>query len=100
MIHMTLCFDEGTGNQVMTGGFLTDKEASSGWMFKLSEWAHFSTFDIGLRSGSSASHILVYDRRKKRLVEEIIDRKIVLSMRAIYQSKFGLGLMDNGMLLT
>ncbi|KAH0733689.1 hypothetical protein KY289_004877 [Solanum tuberosum] len=96
MIHMTLCFDEGTGNQVMTGGFLTDKEASSGWMFKLSEWAHFSTFDIGLRSGSSASHILVYDRRKKRLVEEIIDRKIVLSMRAIYQSKFGLGLMDNG----
>ncbi|KAM3377589.1 phosphatidylserine decarboxylase proenzyme 2 [Capsicum galapagoense] len=96
MIHMTLCFDEGTGNQVMTGGFLTDKEASSGWMFKLSEWAHFSTFDIGLRSGSSASHILVYDRQKKRLVEEIIDRKIVLSMRAIYQSKFGLGLMDNG----
>ncbi|KAK4339990.1 hypothetical protein RND71_041452 [Anisodus tanguticus] len=96
MIHMTLCFDEGTGNQVMTGGFLTDKEASSGWMFKLSEWAHFSTFDIGLRSGSSASHILVYDRRKERLVEEIIDRKIVLSMRAIYQSKFGLGLMDNG----
>lgn len=96
MIHMTLCFDQGTGNQVMTGGFLTDKEASSGWMFKLSEWAHFSTFDIGLRSGSSASHILVYDRRKKRLVEEIIDGKIVLSMRAIYQSKFGLGLMDNG----
>ncbi|XP_019232956.1 PREDICTED: phosphatidylserine decarboxylase proenzyme 2-like isoform X3 [Nicotiana attenuata] len=96
MIHMTLCFDEGTGHQVMTGGFLTEKEASSGWMFKLSEWAHFSTYDIGLRSGSSASHILVYDRRKKRLVEEIIDRKIVLSMRAIYQSKFGLGLMDNG----
>lgn len=29
------------------------------WMFKLSEWAHFSTYDIGLRSGSSASHILV-----------------------------------------
>lgn len=30
MIHLTLCFDEGTGNQVMTGGFLTDKQASSG----------------------------------------------------------------------
>lgn len=39
----------------------------------------------------------MYDRRKKRLVEEIIDRKIVLAMRAIYQSKFGLGLMDSGM---
>lgn len=96
MIHLTLCFDEGTGNQVMTGGFLTDKQAANGWMFKLSEWAQFSSYEVGLRSGSSASHILVFDREKKRLVEEIIDGKIVLSMRAIYQSKFGLGLMDSG----
>ncbi|KAI3424657.1 uncharacterized protein J3R85_010407 [Psidium guajava] len=96
VVHLTLCFDEGSGNQVMTGGFLTDKQASSGWMFKLSEWAHFSSYDIGLNYGSSASHILVFDRRTQRLVEEIIDGKIVLSMRAIYQSKFGLGLIDTG----
>ncbi|URE42132.1 Phosphatidylserine decarboxylase [Musa troglodytarum] len=96
MIHMTLCFDEGTGNQVMTGGFLTDKEASYGWIFKFSEWAHVSSYDIGLRSGSSASHILVVDRRTKGLVEEIIDGKIVLSMRAIYQSKVGLTLINTG----
>ncbi|KVI01829.1 C2 calcium-dependent membrane targeting [Cynara cardunculus var. scolymus] len=96
MIHMSLCFDEGTGNQVMTGGFLTDKQASYGWMFKLTEWAHVSSYDAGLNSGSSASHIVVFDRRKKRLVEEIIDGKIVLSMRAIYQSKVGLGIMDKG----
>ncbi|XP_027362774.1 phosphatidylserine decarboxylase proenzyme 2-like isoform X2 [Abrus precatorius] len=96
MIHLSLCFDEGTGNQVMTGGFLTDKQASYGWFFKLSEWAHFSSYDVGIRSGSSASHILVYDRKSQRLVEEIIDKKIVLSMRAIYQSKIGLGLMDIG----
>ncbi|XVF01614.1 hypothetical protein REPUB_Repub04eG0103800 [Reevesia pubescens] len=96
VIHLTLCFDEGTGNQVMTGGFLTEKQASYGWMFKLSEWAHFSSYDVGLNSGSSASHILVYDRKSKRLVEELIDAKIVLSMRAIYQSKIGLGLMDKG----
>ncbi|KAI7738701.1 hypothetical protein M8C21_030803 [Ambrosia artemisiifolia] len=96
LIHMSLCFDEGTGNQVMTGGFLTDKQASYGWMFKLSEWAHVSSYDVGLNSGSSASHIVVYDRVKKRLVEEIIDGKIVLSMRAIYQSKLGLGIMDKG----
>ncbi|KAK4476877.1 hypothetical protein RD792_016041 [Penstemon davidsonii] len=94
MVHLTLCFDEGTGNQVMTGGFLTDKQASNGWMFKVSEWAHFSSYEVGLRSGSSASNILVFDRRTKRLVEEIIDSKIILSMRAIYQSKVGLGLMD------
>ncbi|KAL0335157.1 UNVERIFIED_CONTAM: Phosphatidylserine decarboxylase proenzyme 2 [Sesamum radiatum] len=30
VVHLTLCFDEGTGNQVMTGGFLTDKQASNG----------------------------------------------------------------------
>lgn len=30
MVHMTLCFDEGTGKQVMTGGFLTDKQAAYG----------------------------------------------------------------------
>lgn len=30
MIHMSLCFDEGTGNQIMTGGFLTEKQASFG----------------------------------------------------------------------
>ncbi|XP_010536896.2 PREDICTED: LOW QUALITY PROTEIN: phosphatidylserine decarboxylase proenzyme 3-like [Tarenaya hassleriana] len=96
MIHMTLCFDEGTGNQIMTGGFLTDRQASYGWMFKLSEWAHLSTYDVGLNTGSSASHIVVIDRKTKRLVEELIDSKIVLSMRAIYQSKIGLGLMDQG----
>ncbi|BBG96066.1 phosphatidylserine decarboxylase 2 [Prunus dulcis] len=96
MIHLTLCFDEGTGKQVMTGGFLTDKQASYGWMFKLSEWAHVSSYDVGLNSGSSANHIVVFDRRTKRLVEELIDEKIVLSMRAIYQSKLGLGLLDTG----
>ncbi|XP_045814696.1 phosphatidylserine decarboxylase proenzyme 2-like isoform X2 [Trifolium pratense] len=96
MIHLTLCFDEGTGNQVMAGGFLTDKQASYGWFFKLSEWAHVSSYDVGIRSGSSSSHILVYDRKAQRLVEEQIDKKIVLSMRAIYQSKIGLGLMDIG----
>ncbi|XP_058771767.1 phosphatidylserine decarboxylase proenzyme 2-like isoform X1 [Vicia villosa] len=96
MIHLTLCFDEGTGNQVMAGGFLTDKQASYGWFFKLSEWAHFSSYDVGIRSGSSSSHILVYDRKSRRLVEEQIDKKIVMSMRAIYQSKIGLGLMDIG----
>ncbi|KAG5020194.1 hypothetical protein JHK87_016049 [Glycine soja] len=58
MIHLALCFDEGTGNQVMAGGFLTDKQASYGWFFKVSEWAHFSSYDVGIRSGSSASHIL------------------------------------------
>ncbi|KAE8707583.1 Phosphatidylserine decarboxylase proenzyme 2 [Hibiscus syriacus] len=96
LVHLSLCFDEGTGNQIMTGGFLTEKQASYGWMFKLSEWVNFSSYDVGLNSGSSASHILVFDRKTKRLVEELIDTKIVLSMRTIYQSRVGLGLMDKG----
>lgn len=33
IIHMSLCFDEGTGNQIMTGGFLTEKQASHGYQF-------------------------------------------------------------------
>ncbi|KAG6552239.1 hypothetical protein Mapa_006088 [Marchantia paleacea] len=95
IIHMTLCFDEGTGNQIMTGGFLTEKQASYGWMFKLSEWVNLSSYDAGgLKSGANAAHILVFDRRTKRLVEELIDRKIVLSLRAIYQSKMTLALLD------
>ncbi|CAI9769817.1 unnamed protein product [Fraxinus pennsylvanica] len=65
-------------------------------MFKVSEWAHFSSYEVGLRSRSGVSHILVFERRTKRLVEEIIDAKIILSIRAIYQSKLGLGLMDKG----
>jgi hypothetical protein len=31
MIHMSLCFDEGTGSHIMTGGFMTDKQASDGY---------------------------------------------------------------------
>ncbi|KAG6742758.1 hypothetical protein POTOM_053697 [Populus tomentosa] len=67
LVHLSLCFDEGTGNQVMTGGFLTDKQASYGWMFKPSEWAHFSSYDVGLNSGSSASHILFSASRCQHL---------------------------------
>ncbi|KAL5703744.1 phosphatidylserine decarboxylase [Ranunculus cassubicifolius] len=96
VIHLTLCFDEGAGNQNMTGGFLTEKQASYGWIFKLSEWANFSSSDIGLKSGSSASDYLVFDRKTQRLVVEIIDPKVVLSIRFLYQSKIGICLLDLG----
>ncbi|KAJ7556151.1 hypothetical protein O6H91_05G071300 [Diphasiastrum complanatum] len=96
MVHLSLCFDEGSGNETMTGGFLTEKQATYGWLFKISEWVNVSTYDVGLKSGANAGHILVFDRSTKRLVEEVIDSKIVLSMRAIYQSKFGLALLDSG----
>ncbi|XP_074292959.1 phosphatidylserine decarboxylase proenzyme 2-like [Silene latifolia] len=96
MVHMTLCFNEGTGNNVMIGGFLTDKQASYGWLLKLSEWAHYSSYGIGVRTGSKAEHILVFDRVTKRLVEELIDGKIILAMRTLYQTKMGLFLLSRG----
>ncbi|CAF1723289.1 unnamed protein product, partial [Brassica napus] len=37
----------------MTGRFLTDRQASYGWMFKLSEWKRLSTYDVDLNTGSS-----------------------------------------------
>ena len=41
----------------------------------------------------------VFDRKSKRLVEELIDAKIILAMRAIYQSRMGLALIDTGKFL-
>lgn len=38
----------------------------------------------------------MFDRRTRRIVEELIDNKIVLAMRTIYQSKLGLALLDAG----
>ncbi|XP_021742063.1 phosphatidylserine decarboxylase proenzyme 2-like isoform X2 [Chenopodium quinoa] len=96
MVHMTLCFNEGTRNNAMSGGFLTDKQASYGWLLKLSEWAQYSSYGIGLHSGSKAGHILVFDRTTKRLVEELIDGKIILAMRSLYQNKPGLYFLGKG----
>ena len=54
MIHLTLCFDEGTGNQVMTGGFLTDKQASYGWVddssWMLGFWFSYIYYNVPLPS--------------------------------------------------
>lgn len=45
---MTLCFDEGTGNQTMTGGFLTDKQASYGWDIYIALVHNDSLFNLTL----------------------------------------------------
>uniref|UniRef100_A0A9I9CGH6 EF-hand domain-containing protein n=1 Tax=Cucumis melo TaxID=3656 RepID=A0A9I9CGH6_CUCME len=45
MIHLTSCFDEGTGNQVMTGGFLTDKQAAYGITEVKHPLDYFKTFN-------------------------------------------------------
>lgn len=56
------------------------------FLFRRFEWT-----DCGLNQ--------VFDRKSKRLVEELIDAKIILAMRAIYQSRMGLALIDTGKFL-
>ena len=83
------------------------QEAAQGknaWMLKMSEWAPHtatgtlqaaksgaaSTFDPSAapdHHGHNTAHIIVYDRKSKRLVEEIISPHLILAMRKIYQSR-------------
>jgi hypothetical protein len=57
-------------------------------------WLQFAPSNVESHKGKAMYQ--VFDRKTKLLVEELIDNKIVLSMRAIYQSKAGLALMDTG----
>jgi len=41
----------------------------------------------GLRTGAAAAHILIFDRRTKRVVEEAVNPALTLAMRAMYQSR-------------
>ena len=70
-------------------------------MLKMSEWApHTATGTLQAakrapgadpsasdKNGHNAAHIIVYDRKSKRLVEETISPHLVLAMRQIYQSR-------------
>eukprot|EP00873_Tetraselmis_striata_P036373 jgi/Tetstr1/456637/TSEL_043339.t1 len=108
IIYVHLAMDEGTG-QSLQGGYTTAEQATRSWMLKLSEWAthpiggSMSQFYSGnqyeaggLNVGTRASHILVWDREKGIVVEEIISPHLVLAMRNLYQSPFGRGMMATG----
>lgn len=73
-------------------------------MLKMSEWAPSAagSFETTLtaakgskwdpsagakRKGVNGAHIVVYDRKSKRLVEETISPHLILAMRQIYQSR-------------
>lgn len=111
IIYMTLCMDQGSGNGLQGTSGATD---SAQWMLKMSEWAPGtasgtltaateSKWDPNAgaeRKGANASHIVVYDRASKRLVEETISPHLILAMRQIYQSRVGLVMMRTGALNT
>lgn len=72
-------------------------------MLKMSEWAPSAAGTLtaatgpkwdpsagAQRKGVNGAHIVVYDRKSKRLVEETISPHLILAMRQIYQSRVSL----------
>jgi hypothetical protein len=75
-------------------------QANRSWVVKMSEWAleplagnvrglRGSAYKVGLNTRRAAAHIVVYDRYKQCLEEELISPVVVLAMRNMYQSTFG-----------
>jgi len=94
----------------LKAGYLTESQASQSWMLRLSEWSSHplavtsaakkknkkkSWRAGGLRTGARASHILVYNRADRRVVEEALSPVLNMAMRNMYQSMVGRALMQH-----
>jgi phosphatidylserine decarboxylase len=94
----------------LKAGYLTESQASQSWMLRLSEWASHplavtsaakkkskkkSWTAGGLRTGARASHILIYNRADRRVVEEAISPVLNMALRNMYQSVVGRALMQH-----
>jgi hypothetical protein len=76
-------------------------QANRSWITCLSEWAlepaagNFTSlftglaYQPGLNKAGNAAHIVVYDRKKQILEEEVISPVVLLAMRNMYQSPLG-----------
>jgi len=106
VLYVWLALSEGFSMESMKAGYVTDLEASRAWVMKLSEWASHPVRTVrgargaskrlgGLRSGALAQHILVFDRSKKMIIEEIVSPVILMAMRTLYQSKVGRSFLEN-----
>lgn len=102
ILYVSLCLDEGTGES-LRGGYTTESQASRAWIMRTSEWmshpisARKMYKPGGLRTGAMATHIIVYDRSDKRLVEETLSPVLVLAMKQLYQSRIGKIMMGDGL---
>lgn len=99
LIYLSLVMDQGSGDTLQD----TSGGQSELWMLKMSEWAPQSLGGTMAASGLESkggegnfSHIIVYDRGSRRLVEEKISATLVLAMRNMYQSKMGFLAMRAG----
>jgi hypothetical protein len=55
------------------------------------------SYEPGLNHHGNAAHILVYDRQRQILEEEVISPLVVLALRNMYQSTFGVLMKATGM---
>ena len=91
-VDLTLAFDADVGGAEgsLEGGYLTEAQAARSWMFRLTDWdVDPGQWELGLNTGSKTKHIMVWDRREGRLREEVIQKSVLLSLRALYGSKVG-----------
>lgn len=84
-------------------------QANRSWIGGITEWVmepaagNFSgifkgtKYDLGLNNRGNAAHIVVYDRQRQILEEEVISPLVVLAMRNMYQSTFGILMKATGM---
>lgn len=105
VLYVWLALSEGFPIESMESGYVTDLEASRAWVMRLSEWASHPVRAAraaqggkrlgGLKAGALAQHILVFDRAKKMIIEEIVSPVILMAMRTLYQSKVGRSFLEN-----
>eukprot|EP00824_Muranothrix_gubernata_P005667 TRINITY_DN173_c0_g1_i2.p1 TRINITY_DN173_c0_g1~~TRINITY_DN173_c0_g1_i2.p1 ORF type:complete len:504 (+),score=108.08 TRINITY_DN173_c0_g1_i2:488-1999(+) len=85
LMWAALNLDPATTNSFVIRGFLTEAQASRGWVGRAMGWVNFGKYQIGEATGN----ILVHDRSTGVLIEEKIPPYIKLSLRALYQNQFG-----------
>lgn len=102
-VWLALSSTEANRETNLKAGYMTEAQAASSWAMRLSEWASHPVKAKkqrgkqlgGLRLGTAAEHILVFDRKNRRVIEEIVNPVIILAMRTMYQSRMGRKLLNN-----
>lgn len=100
---LALSHSTGDASGEMKAGYVTESEAVRAWALHMSEWKSQPVRKVpmspkklgGLRLGSAAQHILIFDRETKQVIEEIVSPVILLAMRTLYQSKIGRRFLRN-----
>ncbi|KAL4459065.1 hypothetical protein ABPG75_013930 [Micractinium tetrahymenae] len=108
IIYVSLALYEGSGESLQ-GGYTTPEQVSRSWLLSMTEWATQPLAGApsalwkgnkykagGLRKGAAAAHILVFDRKTKRVVEETVSPALAIAMRALYLSAAGRLLLREG----